>query len=148
MTTSENIAASVTESLVVRGGLAPWQVRRAKQIMSENLTGWVALEEVAQACRLSKSHFGRAFKATTGRSPHRWLLEYRVEHAKRLLTDSDDTLADIASRCGFADQSHFAKVFCRLVGVPPRPWRRAQEPACSEPPTPDPAENKIGALLS
>jgi AraC family transcriptional regulator len=112
-------------SLPVRGGLAPWQVRRAKQIMSENLEGAVAVEELAEACRLSTSHFARAFKATTGQPPHRWLLEYRIEHAKRLLVESDRPLTDIALSCGFADQSHFAKVFSRLVGFPPGVWRRA-----------------------
>ena len=109
----------------VRGGLAQWQVRRAKQIMSEHLEGTVAIQELAGACRLSASHFARAFKTTTGQSPHRWLLGYRVEHAQRLMTDSEHSLADIALSCGFADQSHFARVFSRLVGVAPGAWRRS-----------------------
>lgn len=110
-----------------RGGLAPWQVRRAKQIMDDKLEEAVAIEELAAACRLSKSHFARAFKATTGQSPHRWHLGHRVEHAKRLMIESNQSLADIALVCGFADQSHFAKVFSRLVGSPPGTWRRSQE---------------------
>ena len=115
--------------LVQRGGLAPWQVRRAKQIMDEKLEEAVAIEELAAACRLSKSHFARAFKVTTGQSPHRWHLGHRVDRAKRLMVESDQSLADIALVCGFADQSHFAKVFSRFVGFPPGTWRRAQERA-------------------
>jgi AraC-like DNA-binding protein len=111
----------------VRGGLAPWQVRRAKQIMSEAEDGTISIDEMAAACRLSKSHFARAFKTTMGRPPHRWLLEYRVERAKRLMTESRHALAHVALVCGFADQSHFARVFCRFVGCPPGTWRRAQE---------------------
>jgi len=108
-----------------RGGLAQWQELRAKQIMSENLNGSVSVEELAAACRLSPSHFARAFKTTTGQSPHRWLLACRVERAKRLLLESGLTLVEIALSCGFADQSHFARIFCRLAGTPPGAWRRS-----------------------
>ena len=52
----------------VRGGLAPWQVRRAKEVLSANLDGGVPLKEVARECRLSVSHFSRAFRRTDGRS--------------------------------------------------------------------------------
>ena len=113
-------------AMPVRGGLAPWQVRRAKQIMSEADDGPISIDELAAACRLSKSHFARAFKITMGLPPHRWLLESRVERAKRLMTESHHGLAHIALTCGFADQSHFARVFCRFVGCPPGSWRRAQ----------------------
>src|ERR1700761_275890 len=99
--------------LTARGGLAPWQVGRATQMMRENLEGTITLDQLAAACRLSKNHFARAFKATTGHSPHRWLLQCRVDRAKQLMTEGDHPLADIALRCGFADQSHFAKVFSR-----------------------------------
>jgi len=109
-----------------RGGLAPWQVRRAQQIMSEKTEGPVSIEELAAACRLSQSHFARAFKVVTGQAPHRWHLGYRVEQAKQLMIESDRSLADIALSCGFADQSHFAKIFSRFVGSPPGAWRRAQ----------------------
>ena len=119
-------AASVP-AMPVRGGLAPWQVRRAKQIMTEAEDGTISIDELAAACRLSKSHFARAFKITMGRPPHRWLLEHRVERAKQLMMDSHHGLAHVALTCGFADQSHFARVFCRFVGCPPGTWRRAQE---------------------
>jgi AraC-like DNA-binding protein len=123
------IAAASAPVPPQRGGLAPWQVRRVQQIMDEKLEEAVAIDELAAACRLSKSHFARAFKVTTGQSPHRWHLAHRVERAKCLMIESDQSLADIALVCGFADQSHFAKVFSRFVGLPPGTWRRAQERA-------------------
>jgi AraC family transcriptional regulator len=109
----------------VRGGLAPWQVRRAEEILCANLDGRVALKEVAQECRLSVSHFSRAFRRSVGVAPHNWLLTRRVELAKEKLRDDRLSLMDVALACGFADQSHFTRVFTRMVGVSPGAWRRA-----------------------
>jgi AraC family transcriptional regulator len=111
----------------VRGGLAPWQVRRAKEILCANLDGRVALKEVARECRLSVSHFSRAFRCSMGVAPHNWLLTRRVELAKEKLRDDRLSLTDVALACGFADQSHLTRVFTRMVGVSPGAWRRALE---------------------
>jgi AraC-like DNA-binding protein len=109
----------------VRGGLAPWQVRRAKEILCANLDGRVPLQEVARECRLSVSHFSRAFRRSMGVAPHNWLLTRRVEVAKEKLRDDRLSLMDVALACGFADQSHLTRVFTRMVGVSPGAWRRA-----------------------
>jgi AraC family transcriptional regulator len=110
----------------IRGGLAPWQVRRAIEILSANLDG-VALKEVAQQCRLSVSHFSRAFRRSIGVAPHNWLLMRRVEVAKEKLRDGRLPLSELASACGFVDQSHLTRVFTRMVGVSPDAWRRARQ---------------------
>ena len=109
----------------VRGGLAPWQERRAKEVLSANLDGGVPLKDVARECRLSVSHFSRAFRSSMGVAPHSWLLTRRVEVAKQKLRDSRLPLAEVAMACGFADQSHLTRVFTRMVGVSPGAWRRA-----------------------
>jgi AraC-like DNA-binding protein len=109
----------------IRGGLAAWQMRRAKEILSANLDGRVPLKEVAGACGLSVSHFSRAFRHSAGTAPHQWLLNYRVEAAKQKLRDRRLSLRDVALACGFADQSHLTQVFTRIVGVSPGIWRRA-----------------------
>src|SRR6185295_12703752 len=64
---------------VARGGLAPWQVRRACEFIDSNLGGDPAISEVADQCGLSSSYFSRAFKRETGLSPHRWLMKRRVD---------------------------------------------------------------------
>jgi AraC family transcriptional regulator len=110
-----------------RGGLAPWQARRATEILAAHLDGEVSLKEVAQECRLSISHFSHAFRITMGVAPHKWLLAHRVEVAKEKLRDGQSPLSDIALACGFADQSHLTRVFTRTVGLSPGAWRRAQE---------------------
>jgi len=108
----------------VSEGLAPWQQRRAENMIIARLDGEITLEELAGECELSRSHFARAFRKTTGRPPHRWLLEQRVERARDLLLDSQLPLAEIAVLCGFADQSHFTRAFARATGVAPGEWRR------------------------
>ena len=109
----------------VRGGLAPWQVRRAKELLSAHLDGGIPLQEVARECHLSMSQFSRQFRRTTGLPPHKWLLTRRIEVAKEKLGDRRLSLSDVGAACGFADQSHLTRVFTRMVGVSPGSWRRA-----------------------
>ena len=111
-------------SYPIRGGLAPWQERRAKEILNANLDGEISLIELASECGLSVRHFARAFRQSTGTAPHRWLLARRVEKTKDLLRNSLLSLADIALACGFADQSHFTRVFTRSANMSPGMWRR------------------------
>jgi AraC family transcriptional regulator len=110
-------------SRIAPGRLAPWQERRAKEIISANLGG-VPLADVARECRLSTSHFQRAFRRTVGMAPHKWLLSRRIELAKEKLRDGRLPLSDVALACGFGDQSHLTRVFTRLVGTSPGAWRR------------------------
>lgn len=107
-----------------RGGLAPWQERRAKEMLRANLSGDLSLPDLANACRLSSGHFSRAFKQTVGCPPHQWLLHQRIERAKELILSTDDPLCAIALDTGFADQSHFTRVFSQRVKASPAAWRR------------------------
>jgi AraC-like DNA-binding protein len=108
-----------------RGGLAAWQERRVNELMAASLSEDVPLSRLANECGLSVRHFARAFRQSTGYSPHRWLLKHRVDHARELLSNRALSLTDIAFACGFADQSHFTRVFTAVIGVSPGAWRRA-----------------------
>ena len=110
---------------LVKGGLAPWQERLSKDMIAGDLTDAKSLHEIARACGISVSHFSRAFRKSTGLAPHAWLLQERVESAKHLLRRRDLSLSEIARACGFADQSHFARVFSNRVGSSPGVWRKA-----------------------
>jgi AraC family transcriptional regulator len=107
-----------------RGGLATWQVRCATDLMIERLGEDMSLSEPATACGLSPSYFARAFRRSVGTPPHRWLLLQRVLRAKSLLRDPEVSLTDVAAACGFADQSHFTRVFTSIVGASPGAWRK------------------------
>src|SRR5437899_1994849 len=109
-----------------RGGLAPWQLRRAKEMLVSRLAEPIPLAELARACNLSPGYFARAFRQTTGQPLHRWRMAQRIAKAKQLLVDSTLSLAQIAQTCGFADQSHFTRVFGQLVESSPGQWRRHQ----------------------
>ncbi len=109
---------------VTSSGLAPWQLRRAQEMFRSDLSENLSLNNVAQACKLSVSHFARAFKASTGIPPHQWVMASRIEMARGLLTNSPTPLVEVAGICGFADQSHFSRVFARVMGTSPGAWRR------------------------
>jgi AraC family transcriptional regulator len=108
-----------------RGGLAPWQARRAAEMIRERLDGNIHLSDMAHECGLSVSHFTRAFRTSFGAAPYRWLLERRIDRAKALLVTSDVPIADIAVQSGFSDQAAFTRAFGRIVGDSPGKWRRA-----------------------
>ena len=101
----------------VRGGLAPWQEQRAKEVLRANLKGGVLLKEVARECGLSVSYFSHAFRRTLGVAPHKWLIEQRIVLSKEKLRDDRLSLSDVAAECGFTDQSHFTREFKRTVSV-------------------------------
>ena len=106
------------------GGLAPWQLRRACELMDAEMTGNPTIRMLAAECHLSSSHFSRAFRETTGLAPHQWLTKKRVERAREMLLETDSDLVEIALACGFVDQSHFARVFTRTEHDSPGRWRR------------------------
>jgi AraC-like DNA-binding protein len=81
--------------------------------------------EMAEAVNLSESWFHQVFKTTTGLTPLRWQMKQRIGMAQRLLADPDLTIADVADRLGFADQSHLTKIFRQAEGQTPAAWRRA-----------------------
>lgn len=100
------------------------QEARAKEMLANRLQGDLLVADIAASCGMSRSSFMRAFRATVGTTPHQWLIRQRVETAKALLHDSRVSLAEIGVRCGFADQSHFTRVFAARTGVSPGTWRR------------------------
>jgi AraC family transcriptional regulator len=106
------------------GGLAAWQLQRARDFIDVNLPHDPSIAEIAHECGLSSGYFARAFKRSTGVPPYKWLTKMRVERAKELLKDPRSELADIAQLCGFVDQSHFTRVFSGSEGYSPGRWRR------------------------
>jgi len=111
---------------IVRGGLAAWQKRRLTAYIDAHLTGRIRIEELAQLLNLSESHFSRAFRCAFGTSAHEYLTRRRIEVAQSLMLTTGESLCAIALRCGLSDQSHFTRVFRRIVGETPYAWRRTR----------------------
>jgi AraC family transcriptional regulator len=108
-----------------RGGMAPRKLRKAIEFINCNLDEEqaVALPAVADEVQMSYSHFSRAFKQSMGVSPNVYMTEQRIERAKKLLSETDLRIADIALRTGFASQSHFTNTFRKLVWTTPKAFR-------------------------
>jgi AraC family transcriptional regulator len=111
---------------LVSGGLAPWQLRLARDTINANFEGELRVEQIARECKLSANYFAKAFTRSTGISPHRWLMQRRVDVAKDLMLTTDSSLVEISLKCGFSDQSHFTKVFAKATGETPGRWRQIQ----------------------
>lgn len=109
-----------------RGGLAPWQLRRACEFIEANLDGDPSIADVAAACGLSSSYFAKAFRQAMGMPPHVWLSTRRIDRAKRLLMEERLELSEVAVACGFVDQSHLSRTFVKIEGCSPGKWRRAR----------------------
>lgn len=104
--------------------LTPRQEQAVREYVQENLHGRLTLAELAGAAGLSKYHFARGFRATTGRTPHEYVLAERTDRARTLLRRTSTPLLEVAHRCGFADQSHMNRVFRRRLGTTPGQVRR------------------------
>jgi AraC-like DNA-binding protein len=108
----------------VRGGLAPWQLRRSQEAMLSQIDADLGLDDLAAVAGCSSTHFSRAFKQSTGVAPFYWLAAQRIEKAKELLADPRLSLAEISLAVGFSAQPHFTTAFRRATGTTPGQWRR------------------------
>jgi AraC family transcriptional regulator len=108
-----------------RDGTLPRGLLRAVvEYIEEHLEAGPTLEQIAAVARLSAYHFARQFKRATGLPPHQYVILRRVERARQLLqTGTDLSLAEVAARAGFSDQSQFSHHFKRLIGVTPRQFQ-------------------------
>jgi AraC family transcriptional regulator len=116
-------ASATSPQKTSTGGLAPWRENLVKQLILERLSDSLEVTELANACALSRSHFSRAFKCSTGLSPQDWIRCQRIAKAKQLIRDTDLTLTQISLECGFCDQAHFCHIFTRREGINPFAWR-------------------------
>jgi AraC-like DNA-binding protein len=107
-----------------RGGLAGGALRRVRAYIDAHLGERISLDELARQAGVSRFHFARQFRLSTGESPMGYLRRVRIERSKGILQSCDTTIAEVAARLGFSDQSHFTRTFGRLVGVSPGSFAR------------------------
>jgi transcriptional regulator GlxA family with amidase domain len=107
-------------------GLAGWQADLVLRLLG-NPSGDIPVAALARSCGLSRSYFIRAFKRSMGLPPHHWVMHRRIERAREMLVRTNESIAEIAINCGFADQSHLTRVFHNVVGESPAAWRRRRK---------------------
>ncbi len=106
-----------------RGGMPTMRLNRTLEFINQNLARDLRLWELAQVAGMSPNYFCEQFKVSTGLPPYKYILRCRIERAKQYLRDPKIALACAGEADGFADQSHFTKVFRRIVGVTPMRFR-------------------------
>jgi len=106
-----------------RGGLGSARLRRIKEFVDAKIEDELTLREMAQSVELSRAHFARMFRKSTGESPHQFVLRLRIERAMTMLRADDARVVDVAVACGFKTQQHFARVFRHVCGVSPTDYR-------------------------
>jgi AraC family transcriptional regulator len=108
----------------IMGGLSPHALRRAIERLRSVSDADVSLAALASDAGLSRFHFCRAFKESTGLSPHAWLRQQRLEQAMNKLRDTDASIVSVAAELGYASQTAFTAAFRKLTGETPSDWRR------------------------
>lgn len=105
------------------GGLTHRQLQAINSRIRDQLGGDLSLQDLADTVGVSRYHFARMFKNTTGISAHEYVTRQRIERAQILLKRTRIPLRDIAAQCGFSDQSHMTRLFRKRVGVTPGRYR-------------------------
>ncbi|MBW4671353.1 MAG: AraC family transcriptional regulator [Cyanomargarita calcarea GSE-NOS-MK-12-04C] len=101
-------------------GLSKSTLHKVTEYINEHLHQDVKLIDLAAIAQISPYHFLRLFKQSMAVTPHQYILQCRIEKAKCLLQHSQLSIAEVAVRVGFCDQSHLTKCFKRIVGITPK----------------------------
>ena len=109
---------------IYSGGLGDRALLKVTDYIKDRLNQSIKIKDLAAFIGISQFHFSRLFKESTGKTPYQYVIEQRIELAKRLLKREDRAITDIALDCGFNSQSHLGKHFRRATGITPRQYRQ------------------------
>lgn len=112
-------------SLRYSAGLSPCALQRVLAFVRDHLGDNLSLNDLAAAACISRFHFARQFRQTTGFSPMDFILAARIEAGREMLCRGEQKISSLAVALGFYDQSHFTRTFRRVTGLAPRQFRRA-----------------------
>lgn len=111
-----------------QGRLAAWQLRRVEDLVGGSTGKRLTIAELASAAEVSPSHFARSFRASTGRTVHRFVEEARLSRAQAMLRETDLPLKQVAAALGFSGPSSFTLAFRRATGTTPARYRAEAPP--------------------
>jgi AraC family transcriptional regulator len=98
---------------------------RVLDFMKHHFMDSITLDQLAAEAGISRFHFVRIFKKKLGSAPHRYLVQLRMDHARALLADTDLSISQVATACGYVHSGHFASTFQRQFSVSPAAYRRS-----------------------
>ena len=103
-----------------KGKLNPYQLKQVIDFAHSYMQFNIGLHELAGLVHLSPYHFGRLFKQTVGKSPYQFILQLKIDCAKKLIKQNTGPISEIAYQLNFSDQSHFSNAFRKATGISPR----------------------------
>lgn len=112
-----------TDSLFFHSNSNSERIKTAANYITRNYSEAINLEQIANQIHINPAYLSSLFKQVTGKSFKDYLNSVRVEESKRLLSNTDYSILDIAIACGFEDQSYFTKVFKKYTGMTPKQYR-------------------------
>lgn len=112
---------------IYNGGLSPNAWRRVNDFIQAHLTESLPLKRLATVAGLSPSHFARAFKQTTGQSPHQYVIAARLAYARHLIVKTEAPLSEVAKIAGFSSNSHMTAMMKHVWGTMPKQYRQTRQ---------------------
>ncbi|SRR5260221_1995611 len=121
---ARNYAELTKDVREYKGGLPGFKLRKVAELMAAHLEEEFSLVRLAREADMSEFHFSRLFKRTTGLTPSQYFIHLRMEKARRLLRETNQSVIEIGLDVGYTSPSHFAQIFRREVGISPSEYRR------------------------
>ena len=112
---------------VITSRLRDFYMREAVSYIESNYQRDVTVEEIAGALKLNRSYFGKIFRQSTGKSPQRFLMNYRMIKAAEMLASTEKPVNEIGASVGYENPMHFSRAFKNIYGVSPREWRNSHK---------------------
>lgn len=103
--------------------LRDFYIKEALTFIEQNFQNDISVEDIAAACKLNRSYFGKIFHDAVGKSPQQFLLNYRMIKATELLKLTQLSIGDIGNAVGYPNPLHFSRAFKNIYGVSPKHWR-------------------------
>ena len=122
------VRASTSTQIGKGNRLRDFYIKEAFSYIEQNFQNDISVEDIAAACGLNRSYFGKIFHECTGKSPQTFLISYRMTKATELLKLTELSVADIGNAVGYPNQLHFSRAFKNVYGIPPRQWRNENRP--------------------
>ena len=118
------IRSAENSGRVITSRLRESYIREAIAYIESNYQRDITVEEIADALKLNRSYFGKIFRQSTGKSPQRFLMSYRMIKAAEMLVMTKRPVNEIGASVGYENQMHFSRAFKTIYGISPRDWRR------------------------